>query len=429
MRFGRSDSNVNVLIDNGAYTMRNVGDIAMLQACVDRIRTRYPDCSVSVLTSCPELLELFCPGTKAIHPAGRDAWYAPKRVTAKMENAFGRSLSKILLAVEGAYRTYAPRIFDHHLKLSYANNHLMQRRIEEYRIAFLSANMVVAAGGGYLNDLNPIQTENTLRMISDAKKRNSRTALFGQGLGPMRNEKLLMYLKNACRPPSVVALREGLSGVSLLRTLGLDIHETLVTGDDSIEMSFNSLPEELGSDLGISLRKIGYSGLTEEHLKSIRDVLKTLQQALSTEIVPIPISLNEWEDDASVLSKLCEGHLQQSSEHCEIHSPQQAIRLAGRCRLVISGTYHASVFAMSQGIPALCLYASEYYHDKLKGLQSQFGIGCELVDLNSPNFEELIYDTATNLWNESEKLRTGLLKQATCQIEQSLAAYQRLLDS
>jgi len=84
---------------------------------------------------------------------------------------------------------------------------------------------------------------------------------------------------------------------------------------------------------------------------------------------------------------------------------------------------------MSQGIPALCLYASEYYHDKLKGLQSQFGIGCELVDLNSPNFEELIYDTATNLWNESEKLRTGLLKQATCQIEQSLAAYQRLLYS
>jgi polysaccharide pyruvyl transferase WcaK-like protein len=56
-----------------------------------------------------------------------------------------------------------------------------------------------------------------------------------------------------------------------------------------------------------------------------------------------------------------------------------------RCRVVVTGSYHAGVFALAQGIPVVATAASRYYHDKFSGLADLFGGGGDIVDVGSPN--------------------------------------------
>jgi polysaccharide pyruvyl transferase WcaK-like protein len=423
---GNEEFELNILVDNGAYTMRNMGDVAMLQVCVTRLRKYFPGCVVSVVTSSPEHLEKFCPGARAIHPIGRNMWFAPKRFVGRLNRMLTASMSEMLSSVGDTIRNQNPSIHVQHLKFAYRDEPKVFAHIEAFRSAFFAADAVVAAGGGYLNDLNPDQCNYTLKMLCAAKTRKCLTGLFGQGIGPLRDPRRLSLLRRACSPPTVVALREAMSGLSVLQKQGLQASDILITGDDAIELAYDSRPKQLGTALGVSLRQIGYSGMTERHMGSLKNVLTKLSDAMSAEIVPIPISLNEWEDDWSVIKNLSIAGMQQDYDFGDSYSPQVAIELAGRCRLVITGTYHASVFSMSQGVPTICLYASEYYHNKLKGVQSQFGVGCETVNLNSPDFESQIYDIAMHLWKDGVNLREGLLTRAKEQVDKSDAAYQRL---
>jgi polysaccharide pyruvyl transferase WcaK-like protein len=50
--------------------------------------------------------------------------------------------------------------------------------------------------------------------------------------------------------------------------------------------------------------------------------------------------------------------------------------------VVVAGSYHAAVFALSQGIPVVALVKSPYYVNKMVGLGDQFGAGCEIVRLD-----------------------------------------------
>ena len=58
------------------------------------------------------------------------------------------------------------------------------------------------------------------------------------------------------------------------------------------------------------------------------------------------------------------------------------IRQIQRCRLVVTGSYHAGVFALASGIPVVGLAKSSYYRDKFLGLADMFAVGCETVTLD-----------------------------------------------
>ena len=53
----------------------------------------------------------------------------------------------------------------------------------------------------------------------------------------------------------------------------------------------------------------------------------------------------------------------------------------GFCRVLITGSYHAGVFALAQGVPSICVAQSQYYVDKFVGLADQFGEGCRVIQL------------------------------------------------
>ena len=99
-----------------------------------------------------------------------------------------------------------------------------------------------------------------------------------------------------------------------------------------------------------------------------------------------------------------------------------------RCRIVVTGSYHAGVFALSQGIPVVCLAKSHYYIDKFLGLADQFRAGCQLVFLNQEALSERFLDSIEKAWESAEDTRLPLLEAADRQVEMSRKAYKRLYE-
>jgi colanic acid/amylovoran biosynthesis protein len=107
-------------------------------------------------------------------------------------------------------------------------------------------------------------------------------------------------------------------------------------------------------------------------------------------------------------------------------TPAELVRRVGRCRVVVTGTYHGAVFALAQGIPAVGLAQSEMYFDKFRGLAAQFGDGCQIVRLDDTQFPQRTAEAIKELWLSAESLRPQLLASSARQIELGRSAYQRI---
>ena len=102
------------------------------------------------------------------------------------------------------------------------------------------------------------------------------------------------------------------------------------------------------------------------------------------------------------------------------------IEQTARCRVVVTGAYHAAVFALAQGIPVVCLSNSPYYQTKFEGLEDLFGRGCAIVGLSDPDLRGRLTIAIERAWDSAEAVRSPLLQSARSQIERSQTAYQRV---
>jgi colanic acid/amylovoran biosynthesis protein len=109
-----------------------------------------------------------------------------------------------------------------------------------------------------------------------------------------------------------------------------------------------------------------------------------------------------------------------------IESPEDVIRIIGKCRVVVTGSYHAGVFALAQGIPVVGLVQSTYYEQKFAGLQQQFPGGCRVIDFRRPLATGQIQDAIFEAWESAATVRDSLFAAAAGQVELSRAAYENL---
>jgi polysaccharide pyruvyl transferase WcaK-like protein len=386
---------MHVIVDNGAYTLRNMGGVAMLQACVKRIRSLHPNALIRVLLTDYSHLQRYCPGTTPLSVDSRDAFFEGYRATGSSFYERWRSLRKLL--------RFPPTA-------------------QEFARAFSSVDAVVVAGGGFLNDINPIQTRSVLRMLVAAGRRGYRTALFGQGLGPLQNPEFVGLLGQACRHGTRLGLRESLRGSAIAQAAGVAPDFWSVTGDDAVEMAWAARKVDAGSSLGFSLRQADYAALQDGDCEVIRSALINLRSSLAAELVPVPISFNSWENDPMAIASIVGTEAQ--AETALLDHPESLIAQAARCRVMLSGTYHGAVFSLSQGIPTLCLFRSPYYRYKMEGLAAQFPFGCEVLDLAAEELECRIIDAVRRLWDSADGLRLPLLASAESQVNSSKRFYQ-----
>jgi len=294
----------------------------------------------------------------------------------------------------------------------------------KYLNAIASSDMVVSTGGGLINDSFPSITRNLLTTFEIAQQLGKRTALFGQGVGPLEDSSLANEALHIIEKLDVMAIRENFISRPILENLGLKPELIITTGDDAIELAYNARKTASGSCLGVNLRVASYSGVDEREMLIFRAAITRASKILNAPLIPLPIAFSEGESDISSLKKLFPHEF--SSDQLVCKTPLDLIANVSECKVVVTGSYHSGVFALSQGIPVIGVYLSPYYRGKLVGLAQQFGVGCEIIDLSGIDAEDELVNVIVDTWNTSEKFKSELLVQAERQIKLSHAAYERL---
>ena len=411
---------MRILVDSGSYPLHNVGDVAMLQVAVSRLQSLFPEATVEVLSSAPELLSRYCLGAKAIPSNGLRRWLEGSCLPGRSRAP--RALSARFDAADSRFRDHLPAWSDR-LALSRTRSRPDDRGdVESFLEVVRDADLLVLAGGGYLTDVFHGHARSCFELLRRFHRRGIPTAMVGQGIGPLRDPGLLARARETLPKVGLVAVREGRAALPLLDAIGVSRSRIRVTGDDAIEPAFRARPARLGSRVGVNVRVSSYSGVDRDSVREIGASLREAAAELGASLLPLPISRAKKEADLESLRELFdEGEVEIPSQ--EPDSPASVIRRVGECRVVVTGSYHGGLFALSQGIPVVGLTHSAYYTDKFLGLAEQFGPGCRLVSLDSSGALATVSASVRELWSEADALRPELLAAAMRQLDEGLRAY------
>jgi len=305
-----------------------------------------------------------------------------------------------------------------------------RKPLSAYLRVLEAADLVLATGMGGITDVFSLYAYELLETLDSARRLGAVTAMMGQGMGPIDDRHLRRYAAAVLRRVDLIALREARAGRPLLEGLGVDRAHVTTTGDDAIQLGFDRGPHQLGSSIGVNLRMSDYSGLTEPIATAIGEQLRQAAALTSARLLPIPISSVSEEDDRRSVERFVTGTAVESSP-AGASSIVELLTAIADCRVVVTGSYHAAVFALSMGVPAVGLAASRYYVDKFEGLADQFGPGCEVVVVTGDDSTSAIRDRVVDLWHRAEGVSPLLRVEAARQLElgrQAYAEVQELVD-
>jgi len=249
--------------------------------------------------------------------------------------------------------------------------------------------------------------------------------MFGQGIGPVTTRALEAELAQTLPQLDLICLREAEQGGEVLRRAGVHAGRSLVTGDDAIEIGYRARQAVLGRNCGINIRSAAYSA-AEPHVSTVSRTVTLFAEHNGLALEPLPVSRHSNEDDARTLARVFAGRLSDFSGGAVIRTADDLCRRISLCRVVVTGSYHAGVFALAQGIPVVALAGTSYYFGKFSGLAHQFHGGVAVVDMSAAGLEESLTQALHQFWGNAEELRPALLQAAEQQVRAGLLAYKKV---
>jgi polysaccharide pyruvyl transferase WcaK-like protein len=428
-----------ILVDQSGYDLLNLGDAAMLQACVTRLRRLWPDAEIMVICHAPEQLAACCPGAIAI---GRTFADLP--------------VSRLLprrprLAAEQAWKMAAPYLCGH------AGPGTGRRSGPRTAIeAVRAADLVVASGGGYLTDTWWWHAAGVLSLLALAQRLGKPTAMLGQGIGPISRPDLRAQARRVLPGLAVLALREEQAGRDLALSLGAPPDAVVVTGDDALELvpgapgapgarEAPGAPEVAGAPgapgapspgateghaLGISMRVSRYAGVDLATAEAVGDLVLRTAGAFGAPVVALPVSRYPVDGDLDALRAVLRPERSPAGLVLDdLATPEALVAAAARCRVIVTGSYHAAVFGLGQGVPAVCLTRSSYYDAKFAGLRALFPGACFVVPLDAPDLAGRLRGAIDRAWHLPARDRAAARAAAAGQRQAGRAAYARFRDA
>jgi polysaccharide pyruvyl transferase WcaK-like protein len=377
---------VRILVDQSGYPLLNVGDIAMLQACVRRLQNLWPNADIQVFTFAPERLERYCAGVTAVGAASiAPTWF---------QAATGDMWKVAML----------PRV----------------------RKAVRQADLVVSSGGGFINDIFWTHGVGVLSVLAMAQRLGKPTAMFGQGIGPLTHPGLTHLVTRAMPRLLVIGLREGLGSVPLLRARRVEQERIHVTGDDALLLAAMTERPRTGTAIGLNVRVASYSGINTSVASQVAAITSESARRRGIAALALPVAHHRVDSDLEALRTCGVRREDNGARHdfVDIDTPEELAARAARCRVVVTGSYHAAVFGLAAGVPAVCITNSRYYDLKFEGLGAQFPSGCHLVR-PGPLFERELSEAIDRAWETSETRRDSIHSAALAQVAEADQAYTR----
>jgi len=411
-----------ILIDNSGYKLRNMGDIAMLVVAVQRICMMYPNADLHVFTSDVDRLKKFLPNVKPVTFEGRHTWEMTWNIFGGFHKLIPQQFHNSLLRLEQNIKINRPFLTKRWITFRLARKGHDLSVMNQYLELIENADMVIATGGGYITDPFQGHAIQLMQTLALARQQGKPIVLLGQGLGPAVSPYLLYWAEKIFPKLSLLTIREQKNSLPFALQAGAEKDRIQVTGDDAVILVNNFTPESLGRCIGINLRVAAYSGVQQEQLDVIRNIFTQARDELDAKLLPVPISFHDEDSDLASLKVL----LGEENIDASLDDLEDVIKQVGRCRVVVTGSYHAGVFALSQGISVVGVANSDYYRHKFEGLADQFGGGCFIVDMEKDKFALQLLRAIKSAWDNAESERERLLIAASEQIHKADSAYLEL---
>jgi colanic acid/amylovoran biosynthesis protein len=382
---------MRILVDQSGYDLLNIGDVAMLQSCVSRLRAQWPGAEIMIIAAESERLAAYCPGTLAIGRTFAD------------RSLFRLVPRKCCLVLEQVWKISGPYLAGRDARAPRGGPRTAVQAVR-------SADLVVASGGGYVTDSWWWHAAGVLSLLSLAQRLGKPTAMFGQGIGPMKG-RLLRAQARAVLPRLVLlGLREDRTGRPLALSLGVRPGALRLTGDDALEQVH---APQVGSAagghvLGVNLRVAGYAGVDQATAEVVGETVREVADELGAVLAGLPVSRYAAAADAGALRALWPGQGAWAGLAVEdISTPSGLAEAAAGCRAVVTGSYHAAVFGLASGVPAVCLAKSRYYDAKFGGLAAQFPGACFTVSLDGADAAARLRAAVREAWQLPEAERAA----------------------
>jgi polysaccharide pyruvyl transferase WcaK-like protein len=416
---------MRIVIDPGTFDCLNMGDVAMLQVAVRRLRRLWPSAAVAVFTSGAESLSAQVEGVLPLDHNGRLVWFSDFALIGGLKGNLPAPISSRLGRLTRLMRQRNPQLLKALLRVKAQIGGADGRAAAAFLEAIASADLYVVSGAITLTDKSAGHGRTVLDSLDLAISQGVPAVMFGQGIGPLHDDDLIAKAKAVLPRVNVIALREARTGPRLLEKLGVDSGRVFVTGDDAIELAYERRAASPGHDIGVNLRIGRSSDVPEELADAIGPALHQCAREKSAALLPLPIAHHAASDDPRAIKRLLAGYDDRSDGGRSLNTPEKLIEEAGRCRVVVTGAYHAAVFALSQGVPAICLAYNAYYSEKFLGLSDLFGAGCEVVFIGGAGLREKLAAALDRAWDRAEAVRKCLLAAAARQVSSSRMAYER----
>ena len=412
------------LVESGTYQIDNVGDIAMLQRTVWRLRESFPAAAVAVVTERPERLARVLP---EVEPVPASPWFRLRVVPVPRRWEYTPLVRRIrwrekLFAGRFPRLARAGKRFDRWAEPSERD------AAGRFYDAVRAADAVVAAGGGYVNDHYHEHAWKVFATLNLAQGLGRPTAMFGIGLGPISRHDLVWHGGAVLRRLEVLALREAELGPVEARRLGVAPDHTVVTGDDAVAVAVRQavLPAGRRRGVGVNLRLAADAEVPDEALPRVRAGVADAAGARGGDLVPLVVRTAESPaNDVDAARRIFGPDAESLTTAREVRTPQQALAEVARCRVVVTGAYHNAVFALAMGIPVVGLARSAYYGSKLGGVARQFGTGMAVLSLDDPGLQAKLAAEVVRLWDEASSLEAPLKEAAAAQVARGDGAYDR----
>ena len=406
---------MNILVKS-CNVNQNWGDAAMLHATIQRFARIYDDSTITLLETSPEFESAYQHlGLASVKRPEYTSWTRERRIWDKFNNLSPQGVDYLA--------TSWPRLTDALVRAKMK----LQGRDPAPRDTFLdrfrSAAALVVSGGGFITDVFPEPAENVLHLIMLAHQHDIPVFMFGQGIGPLSSSRLRRKARKALPQVQLIAARERKRTVPLLRALGVSPDCIHTTGDDAIARVASQRARPIGSGIGVNLRVASYSKVSASLCDALASVLSAVAHEYNAPLLPIPINYGRSDSDVDSIREILAQAGVASDGGRSMQSPEDVMRQAGACRVVVTGSYHGGVFALSQGVPVVGLSRSAYYDTKFEGLADMFGTGCTVLRTDRSDFKQALEEAIHTAWDSAPTVRSTLLEAAERQAEKSEAAY------
>ncbi len=393
----------------------------MLHTAIRRVVDLCRDAQIELLKPHPAFEKAYeHAGVESVNGEQRKSWRLQRPIWHRLDQAMPGIMDRLSISY--------PRLKEGILRAKMNTMGYDTHARDKFLRRFEQADALLVSGGGFITDLFR-SSERVLNIILLARSRNTPVYMFGQGIGPIRNSRLWEKAKRVLPEVQQIALREKKFSRPILQRLGVPDDRIGVTGDDAVALAYDERPQSLGECIGVNLRVAYYSEVSESVVGRLASVLSDISASCEAPLLPVPIAYEGESSDVNTIRAIFSAAGVESDGGRSLKSPEEVIRQIGDCRVVVTGSYHGGVFALSQGVPVVGLSNSEYYDNKFHGLADMFEAGCTVLRTERPDFEAALEEAVREAWEKAPEIRPTLLARAEHQIEAADSAYERMVES